>query len=102
MREENNELKLEKNEILVKYFVVKGSTLRGCRRTVKLLIGAILTTRILHSIKVIVQEVLRINVFYKASFGCSHGNEHQKPRTGWLLRMVGPIHSIFELLILHS
>ena len=55
--EENNELELEseKNEILVKYFAVKGLTLKGCRRTVTLLIGVILTTRILHSIKVIVQ-----------------------------------------------
>ena len=57
MCEENKlELELEKkNEILVKHFAVKGSTLKGCKRTVKLLIGAILTTRILHSIKVIVQ-----------------------------------------------
>ena len=54
--EENNELELEKkNEILVKYFVVKGLNLKGCRRTVTLLIGVILTTRILYSIKVIVQ-----------------------------------------------
>ena len=54
---ENNELELEleKNEILLKYFAVKGSTLKGCRRTVTLLIGVILTTRILYSIKVIVQ-----------------------------------------------
>ena len=42
MCEEN---KLEKeNEILVKYFVVKGLNLKGCRRTVTLLIGVILTT----------------------------------------------------------
>ena len=53
MCEENNELELEKNEILVKYFAVKGLILKGCRRKMKLLIGAILTTRILHSIKVI-------------------------------------------------
>ena len=54
--EENNELELEKkNEILVKYFAVKGPNLKGCRRTVTLLIGVILTTRILYSIKVIVQ-----------------------------------------------
>ena len=52
---EEIKLELEKNEILVKHFAVKGSTLKGCRRTVKQLIGAILTTRILHSIKVIVQ-----------------------------------------------
>ena len=53
--EENNELELEKNEILVKYFAVKGPNLKGCRRTVTLVIGVILTTRILYSIKVIVQ-----------------------------------------------
>ena len=58
--EENNELELElelekKNEILLKYFAVKGPNLKGCRRTVTLLIGVILTTRILYSIKVIVQ-----------------------------------------------
>ena len=56
--EENNELELElekKNEILVKYFAVKGPNLKGCRRTVTLLIRVILTTRILYSIKVIVQ-----------------------------------------------
>ena len=61
MCEENNELELEleleeeKNEILMKYFVVKGPNVKGCRRTVTLLIGVILTTRILYSIKVIVQ-----------------------------------------------
>ena len=59
MCEENKlelELELEKkNEILVKYFVVKGPNFKGCRRTVTLLIGVILTTRILYSIKVIVQ-----------------------------------------------
>ena len=60
MCEENKleelELELEKkNEILVKYFVVKGPNLKGCRRTVTLLIGVILTTRIVYSIKVIVQ-----------------------------------------------
>ena len=56
--EENNELELElekKNEILMKYFAVKGPNLKGCRRTITLLIGVILTTRILYSIKVIVQ-----------------------------------------------
>ena len=56
--EENNELELElekNNEILMKYFAVKGPNLPGCRRTVTLLIGVILTTRILYSIKVIVQ-----------------------------------------------
>ena len=52
---EENKLELEKKRNLGETFAVKGSTLKGCRRTVKLLIGVILTTRILHSIKVIVQ-----------------------------------------------
>ena len=39
----------------MKYFAVKGPNFKGCRRTVTLLIGVILTTRILYSIKVIVQ-----------------------------------------------
>ena len=39
---------------------------------------------------------------YKSSFGCSHGNECQKSWVGWSIRMVGPIHSIFGLLILLS
>ena len=60
MCEENKleelELELEKkNDFLVKYFAVKGPNYKGCRRTVTLLIGVILTTRILYSIKVIVQ-----------------------------------------------
>ena len=97
MCEENKlelELELEKkNEILVKCFAVKGPNLKGCRRIVTLLIGVILTTRILYSIKVIVQLVFSTYVFYKASFGCSHGNERLKSRTGWFLRTVGPIHS---------
>ena len=39
----------------MKYFAVKGPNLKGCRRAVTILIGVILTTRILYSIKVIVQ-----------------------------------------------
>ena len=55
--EQNNELELEleKNEILVKHFEMKGLTLKGCRRTVTLLIGMILNTRILYSIRIIVR-----------------------------------------------
>ena len=49
---ESKELELEKNEILLKYFAVKGSTLKGCRRTVTLRIKLIFMTRILHNIKV--------------------------------------------------
>ena len=80
--EENKE---EKNKIRLKYFAVKGSTLETCKRTVTLPIEVILTTKILHSIKVI---VLSNSVLYKASFGCSHGNGHLKSRTGWFLRTV--------------
>ena len=36
----------------LKYFVVKGSTLEACRRTVTQPIAMIFATRILHSIKV--------------------------------------------------
>ena len=52
--EENNELELEKNEILVKYFVVKGSILKGYRRTVTIRINMNFATKILHNIKVLV------------------------------------------------
>ena len=44
-----------KNEIWLKYFAFKGSILEACRRTVKLRIEANFTTKILYSIKVIVQ-----------------------------------------------
>ena len=43
-----------KNDCQLKYFAVKGSTLEPCRRTVTQLIAIIFTTRILHSIKVVV------------------------------------------------
>ena len=49
---ENREL--EKNEILLKYFAVKGSNLKGCRTTVTLPIEMKIATRILHNIKVLV------------------------------------------------
>ena len=41
----------EKNDCQLKYFVVKGSTLEACRRTVTQPIAMILTTRILRNIK---------------------------------------------------
>ena len=44
-----------KKEIRLKYFVVKGSILEACRRTVTLQIEANFTTKILYSKKVIVQ-----------------------------------------------
>ena len=51
---EENE-KETKNDCGLKYFVVKGSTLKGCRSTVMRQIQVKFTTKILHSIKVIVQ-----------------------------------------------
>ena len=51
---EENILELEKNEILLKYFAVKGSTLKGCRRTVTIWIDPNFVTRILHNIKVLI------------------------------------------------
>ena len=53
---EENKLELEKNKILMKYFAVKGSTLKGCRRTVKQRIDPNFVTRILHNIKVLVLQ----------------------------------------------
>ena len=49
MCEENNELELEKKQNLGEEFAVKGPNLKGCRRTVTLMIGVMLTTRILYS-----------------------------------------------------
>ena len=46
--------KLKKNDCQLKYFAVKGSTLEAYRRTVTQWIAMIFTTRILHSIKVLV------------------------------------------------
>ena len=51
---EENKLELEKNEILLKYFAVKGSTLKGCRRTVTIRIDPNFMTKILHNLKVLV------------------------------------------------
>ena len=48
--EENKLFELEK----MKYFMVKGSTLKGCRRTVTLRIDPNFVTSILHYIKVLV------------------------------------------------
>ena len=53
--EENNEEENKKNDWWLKYFVVKGSTLEGCRRTVTRWIQVKLTTRIVQNIKVLVQ-----------------------------------------------
>ena len=54
--EENKEKELEeKYDSLLKYFVVEGSTLEACRRTVPQPIQAKLTTRIVQHIKVLVQ-----------------------------------------------
>ena len=52
---ENKLEELEKeNEILLKYFAVKGLTLKGCRRTVTIQIDLNFVTKILHNIKVLV------------------------------------------------
>ena len=100
MCEENKENK--KNDCQLKYFVVKRSTLEACRRTVKPGIQPIFATRIIHSIKVLILHKVKQHCVCKASFGCSHRNEHQISRVGWFLRTVGPIYSIFGLLILLS
>ena len=51
---EENKLELEKNEMLLKYFAVKGSTLKGCSRILMIRIDPNFVTRILHNIKVLV------------------------------------------------
>ena len=43
----------EKNNCLLKYFAVKGSTLEACRRTATMQIQLIFSTTILYTIKVI-------------------------------------------------
>ena len=54
--EENKENELEeKNDSPLKYFAVEGSNLEACRTTVPRPIQAKLTTRIVQSIKVLVQ-----------------------------------------------
>ena len=57
--EENEEENKEKNDCWLKYFAVKGLTLEACRRTVTIRIQAIFTTRIVHSIKVLVLYKLK-------------------------------------------
>ena len=52
--EENKELE-EKNDSRLKYFAVEGSNLEACTRTVPRSIQAKLITRIVQSIKVLVQ-----------------------------------------------
>ena len=52
--EENREL--DKNKIWLKYFAVKGSTLKGCGRIVTQSFWITLTTRILNDIKVLVLQ----------------------------------------------
>ena len=51
---EENQLELENKLLHVKIFVMKGSTLKGCRRTVTLPIKLNFMTRIFHSVKVLV------------------------------------------------
>ena len=52
--EENEGNKEKENNCQLKYFAVKGSTLKACRRTVTQPIVMIFSTQILHSIKVLV------------------------------------------------
>ena len=53
--EENKEKELqEKNNCPLKYFVVKGSTMEGCRRTETPPIHLKITMEIVHNIKVLV------------------------------------------------
>ena len=79
MCEENKEKELEeKNNSLLKYFAVKGSTLEACRRTVLQPIQAKLTTRIVQNHKGISTVRIKQQHLFNASFGCSHGNESQK------------------------
>ena len=51
---EENEENKKTTIYQLKYFAVKGSTLEACRTTVTQPIAMIFTTRILHSIKVLV------------------------------------------------
>ena len=51
--------KIKKYNCQLKYFAVKGSTLEACRRTVTPGIQPIFTTRIVHSIKVLVLHKLK-------------------------------------------
>ena len=53
--ENKNELEGKENDSLLKYFAVEGSNLEACRTTVPRPIQAKLTTRIVQSIKVLVQ-----------------------------------------------
>ena len=53
--ENKNELEEKKNDSQLKYFAVEGSNLEACRTTVPRPIQAKLTTRIVQSIKVLVQ-----------------------------------------------
>ena len=91
-----------KNDCQLKHSVVKGLTLEACRRTVKPEIQPIFTRRTVQNIKVLILHKLKQHCVCKASFGCSHGNEHQNSRVGWFLRTVRLIYSIFALLILLS
>ena len=99
---ENTKENKEKNNCWLKYFVVKGSTLEACRRTVNLGIQPIFTRKIVQNIKVLILHKLKQYCVCKASFGCSHGNHCQKSRIGWFFRTGGPICSIFGLLVLLS
>ena len=74
-----------KNDCRLKYSVVKGSTLEKCRKVTPG-IQLIFTGRTVQSIKVLVVYKLRQHYVCKVSFGCSHGNHHQKSWVGWFSR----------------
>ena len=68
---------------LLKYFAVKGLTLEGCRRTLKIKIQSIIITRIIFNVAKDIGTVLIIYLLDK--FCYSHGNECQKSWVGWFL-----------------
>ena len=71
--EENKELEEKQSNCPLKYFVGKGLTLEGCRRTVTLPMALKFATRIVHNTKVL--------VIYNAKqkhLGCKKGEANQK------------------------
>ena len=102
MCEENKLEELQKNDCQLKHFAVKQSSLEGCRRAVTRPFQMKLATKVVHNIKGISNITVNYHCVYYSSFGCSHGNHHQKSRVGWFFRTVGPIYSIVGMLILLS
>ena len=63
MCEENKKELEEKNDCPLRYFVVTRSNLEACRRTETLPIQLKIATGIVHSIKVLVIQILNSNVY---------------------------------------